>query len=171
MAAWLSAGSWPRWEAGVRKLWSDSALHGGTPEMEAFEKPLLQNNDKLPTDGVSHGSGVWVKHLQTHGRGPALLGKASRSRPRPRWPRRSPGGASAIRALLLRTGTTCKAHRGFPLSNKPKYPHQGKHHTSSWAYWLQENKKVLGVRSKKQSLGKVFSRKRLPFSPFQKLIW
>lgn len=40
MAALLSAGDWPRWEAGVRKLWSDSVPHGGTPEMEAFAKTL-----------------------------------------------------------------------------------------------------------------------------------
>lgn len=83
MRAWLSAGAWPRWEAGVRKLQSESAPHGGTPEMEAFAKPLPQNNDKLPTDGVSHGSRVWAEHLQAPGRGRALLGEAGRSRPGP----------------------------------------------------------------------------------------
>lgn len=144
MAAWLSAGAWPRWDAGVRKLGSDSASHGGTPEIEAFEKPLLQNNDKLPTDGVSHGSGVRAKHLQTHGRGPALLGYAGRSRPWPRWPRRSPGGAPAARVLLLRAGTTLKAHRGFPGLNNPKYPYQGKRQPSFWATGCKKLKMYRG---------------------------
>ena len=96
--------------------------HGGTPEIKTFENPWLQNNNKLPTDGMSHGSRVRVKHLQTQSWDPALLGWAGRRGSRPRWRRRSPGGTPAVHDLLLRTGTACKAHRGFPGPNKPKCP-------------------------------------------------
>lgn len=61
-----------------RKLVSENCgqivcLMEGLQRWRPLQKPLLQNNDKLPTDGVSHGSGVGVKHLQAPGRGPALL--------------------------------------------------------------------------------------------------
>ena len=88
--AWDRMGSWCQ-KTAVRQRtpWRDS-------RDGSIWNPRLQNNDKLPTDGVSHGSGVWVKHLQTHGQGPALLGWAGRRRSQPRWPRRSPGETPAV---------------------------------------------------------------------------
>ena len=144
MAAWLSPGVWPQtgWEASVRKPPSDTAPPGGSAGMGACEDPWLQNNDKLPTDGVSHGSGVPVKHLQTRGQGPALLGWVSRRRSRARWPRRSPGGTPAITRLTPESWHSPRSPRRLPRIKQTEISRSGKTLHFHVSFLVQENTNV-----------------------------